>query len=315
MPDTSTSLADVARAITVLSPPADEIDRIAALLGFRRAPEPPAPSTASPPPTSVGAHKLQPASPSLPSAEPSPPSRVSAVASKLEVLAKRPSNPRWKLLDALEPPATTAPLPVETLFDPRWTRAILGALAAARRPSGDIDVARLTAQLVRGLAIKHLPYKLRWTLAHGAQLLVDHAPSMMPFALDRRDLTARLKRVAGNGLQVMGFELCPARGVFYQGDLAPYRPPPGLPVLLLTTFGLGPRAPSESRVPIAEWAAFLDILLREGCPVIALVPGTGWHVPAPIADRAAVIAWDRSTTSRRVRAERRRVERRVSGTR
>jgi hypothetical protein len=189
----------------------------------------------------------------------------------------------------------------EPLFQPEWTPALLAAVCATRAPSGPLEVARLVDLAATAVPLTEIR-RPRRTLAHGVQLLIDTGPGMMPYAQDCALLRRAVLAVVGTRVAVLRFAGCPTRGAGTgPRPWGRYRPPPApTPVLLLTDLGIGRPEPPAERVGVREWLAFADLLRRQGCDGVALVPYPRRRVPAPLRAALHVVEWDRATTVRSV---------------
>lgn len=301
---------DLLRAIRALAPTdAGTVERIGAILGL-----------AVPAPVVVGA------APAAAVAEPAPPPPIEApvtaavqppaarvasdltLVSSLRLVAEPPStrDPDWLAgVDPMAAPvASTSRMPLDPLFVPRWTRAIVSTALSVRTPEGPIDVDRLVHALSRALPIARLP-RLPWpTVRNGVQLLVDTSDGMIPYAGDVDQLRDVVLRTVGRDrVEVLAFDACPTRGAGrgIRPRWTAYRAPArAVPIAVLTDLGIGRPGPGVDRATVREWRAFADVARRSGCPVVAFVPYPADRVPRPLRASMTVISWDGHTSVRTV---------------
>ena len=315
----SVFIGDLLRSIAELQAPRELWPDIARTLGLHLS-LPTAPQHAEPAAETAAAVAERTAQAPRTAGEAKPP-RVPATAAPTRV---KPRQPRRSQLRPLSTPATPPPmwmatadvipapaggagrrLPPEPLFVDHWTRGIVAMMLATSAPSGEVDVRRLVDAIAGGRPLTEIPRACRATLARGAQICVDVAAALMPFAQDQAAIVDRVRRVIGGSpVQTLYFAGCPARGAGsgHRGTWKSYAAPTTQqPVLLLTDLGIGrPRDDTEWALP-GEWVAFLRDLHDCGCPVVALSPYPPERVPRSIRPLLHVITWDRSTSVRTIR--------------
>lgn len=209
---------------------------------------------------------------------------------------------------ALPPPTNESDeprLPFEPLFLPSWTRAILSAALATRAEHGAVDVPRVVERLSRGRAILRLPRRLVPTMRKGVQVLVDRGSGMIPFLRDSEWLVRQIARVAGLETPVLHFRGLPSRGVadVRRKRRMVYEPPArGVPVVLITDFGIGIDELATDRATTREWIEFLRSIRRTDNPAVAFLPYPRQRCPQAIAAEVTLIEWDRRTSLTRIRA-------------
>jgi hypothetical protein len=308
-------LAELVRAADKLQPKTAEIEqKLAALLGFapaagrrRGAGEPASPAReagpsdggggppAPTPPPKTGADRRE---------------QVPSAASPALLQPVRVEHPggseRWRAVDALPPPpeaSRTPRLRLQPLFQPRWRRELLVAVAAQQLPYGLVDADRAVQRAARAQPLFHIPRLPRWSVSRGLQVLVDLGPGTEPFRRDQQELVAALKTILGSGVSVLFLWGSPARRVSSEerGDLVYRRPAPGAPVLLLGDLGFAHGETSGSAAPEREWVAFADSLRRQGSRLAALVTRNPKHFPRAVARAVALVPWRIETTQRTVR--------------
>jgi hypothetical protein len=307
------SHADLIRAVADLAPDNPERAReIAVLLGLRSAPARAVEGPAEPPAPPPEPSEVPPAFPSdseyPAAADRGPAQAVPATLVPLAVDTQVTEDVQWLHavgpLDQRPPGTAHETLPVEPLFEPRWTVGIVFAALATDVP-GRPDVARAVAVLARGGALDRMPSLPRPSLRRGAQVLIDLGAGMEPFREDQESFVADLRRALGDErVEVLHFADCPSRGAGAPGATGwtAYRPPQGgVPVVFLTDLGLGSTA-GEARP--REWRAFLDDIHAEGSPCIAFVPYPRARVPRMLRSAVLVVRWDRPTTAGWVRRRR-----------
>jgi hypothetical protein len=316
--------ADVLRAFTVLGIGADDHvrrDEIARLFGMEWVPA----RTAAAPPERAALPA--PAAPSVPRAavarplrrEPREPPPREAVReqtaqafrlTRLENPEQRP--PAW--VDEARPLPRAdewarAPLPVEPLFDPQQSRAVLSGALSRRLYDGPLDVRTVVERIGRGEALLDLPRVAVPSIARGVQLLIDIGEGMAPYAADVAWIRGAFSGVVGShALEVLQFAYCPMRGAGKRSRRTwqqyPLLTPPrrGATVVAVTDLGIRGLPPPVRPASIDEWVQFADHLDRQDCPLLAIVPYEPSRVPMRLRKRFAIVEWERRTTAARVRA-------------
>ena len=235
------------------------------------------------------------------------PSRVRWVGDDRGVVP--PLRPGVSLLPAAGARDGAAPRPIEPLFLPLWTRAILSGALSTRSDDGPLDIRRVVERVASGETSAELPRLARPTLSRGVQVLVDRSETMLPFSKDQGWLEEEIQKVVGEGgAQVLYFDGRPTGKAGRGGKRRwePYMerhlPGAGTVVLLLTDLGVG--YPPSLAMPAGEheWVAFAERLRRRGCPVVAFVPYAPERVPAALHRLMTIIQWDRSTSASSVHA-------------
>ncbi|WP_434300358.1 hypothetical protein [Corallococcus exiguus] len=147
-----------------------------------------------------------------------------------------------------------------------------------------------------------LPRRLRPTLAHGVQLLLDRSDAMLPFLRDVASLEEEISQLVGAGTEVLHFVACPTRGCGRGGRRRwkPYGserlPRPGTRVLCVTDLGIGMPPPGDAPALLEEWAEFIGRVRRAGGAVAALVPYPSERWPHGLEPAMQVFEWDWTLT-------------------
>jgi len=197
------------------------------------------------------------------------------------------------------------PLPFQPLFTPSWTRAILSLSLATPGEHGPVDLNRVVERASRGEAVTRLPRRLVPTLRKGVQVLVDRGAGMVPFARDADALVREIVLVAGRETPVLHFRGLPLNGVVdlkRRIELEYAVPPAGVPVALITDFGIGVDPFDTDRPTSDDWVEFLRSVRRTDSSLIAFVPYPRHRCGRSIAALVTIIEWDRRTTLTRIRA-------------
>lgn len=235
------------------------------------------------------------------------PSRTDLLPSSEDPAARRP--PEWAEFVAPLPlpPAdeSTYRPPLEPLFTPNWSRGMLTAALSTPGVDGPVDLERIVQTLSCGRALTWLPRISLPTMRRGAQVLIDIADSMIPFARDQGHLLGEIRRTAGeDAVSVLRFSGCPSRGAGYRArrSWSRYEPPrPGTPIVMLTDLGIGAGRFVVDPIGQDEWRRFASPLRERDYTLIALVPYGPPRWPFELAKLITIIQWDRHTTAGRVR--------------
>jgi hypothetical protein len=194
---------------------------------------------------------------------------------------------------------STGPVPSPPLFRRNWQRGILQAATQLVEDSGEVDIPVLVRQSAARRALARMPRRLRPTLRHGVQVLLDTSRSMVPFQADQDQLLRGLQRLFPRSrCELFSFLESPSRGVIAADDVASvdYTPPdrPRV-VLIVSDFGAAPARAEATPATVDEWLLFADRLRDAGCPFVALSPYPRERWPRALAQRADIIPWDRDT--------------------
>lgn len=304
------SLTDLVRALQGLQPRTEaDFFSLVRLLGYNlKAPEPP--QTTSKP----GVRPSKKARPLPDEPSPMPPEATGKsrkpVPSELTLLTgDQHAPPDWLRTVPHLAEATSSSIksqiPLEPLFCPVWTRAILNDALSTPGLSGEIDIERIIHKISSAQPITELPRRQVPTLIRGVQALVDCSEAMEPFAADQASLKSAIYSVVGREkTQILSFHGTPLWGVGsgLQDEWQAYDPaPPGTPVLVLTDLGIGNPGFMAERADAWDWLEFADLLRRHGCPLIAFVPYPENRWPGALRAKMNILQWDRFTNSSMVR--------------
>lgn len=191
-------------------------------------------------------------------------------------------------------------LPHESLLAPRSAAAILQYLLSREVADGPPDVTAAIDAIATGRPLAAMPREPQPTLRFGGQLLIDLSDGMRPFRRDQAEVRDAVLSIMGKGAaEVVYFTDAPLRGAGpgRRWSWAGYRPPAaGRRVLILTDFGIGGDPMSLRRAEPHEWVDFFDLLERNRCTPVALVPYPPARWPAALRARCPMLMWDRNIT-------------------
>lgn len=227
-----------------------------------------------------------------------------SVLTKLAV--PQPEVPEWLVnSEPLPIPRHAAPLfekPIEPLFPPLVTRAILSRLAATPAARGEVDVSSLVATIARGRPLTTLPRCSVLTLSKGLDLLIDEGRGMEPFASDVSTLIDGLARAVGHHrLNIRTFRSCPSTGVMdiETAAMIRYGPPSArTPVLVVSDLGLSEQRAGRKPNAEADWLNFAGQVRSWGNPLLVLMPCSSSRAPLAIRRNIRLVTWDRRTGAR-----------------
>jgi len=186
-----------------------------------------------------------------------------------------------------------AQLKLDPLLPPRATRGIVTTLAATVVAEGVMDLDRIVSHIARGEVVRQLFRKKAFTTRNGLQLLIDRGDAMTLFARDAVWLERQVVRIIGaERVQPLRFSDLPQRGAGrVREEWTRYTPPAaGVPVLVLSDFGIGA---SPLGASTAEWLEFARLLREARCPAIGIVPYPPQRWPAALAQAMTLVQWDR----------------------
>ncbi|MCX5117264.1 hypothetical protein OG992_08740 [Micromonospora sp. NBC_00362] len=145
--------------------------------------------------------------------------------------------------------------------------------------------------------IDELPRRRRPTLRFGVEILIDRGPGMQPYARDHEAVIEVVRQLVGpDRMKVRYFEAVPTRGIG-SGPARRWRPytptPGGIPILLITDFGIGGFAMDQFRAQAAEWHRFFTMARAAGVDYTALVPYPLARWPRWARSHVHIVQWDR----------------------
>jgi hypothetical protein len=304
------SLRDALIAMAELAP-RDEATRgdLLRLLGLAgpRAGETAVAATAperTPPPPPPGDRATAPSPAPRPSSAPAP-VRSEAVPATLvkSGTTTTPARPPWLAVPTREvlaraSAAATAP-PPPPILAPLEARGIYTAALATWVREGDPDAGAAIRERAAGRPFREIPRIPLRTLRRGVQLLLDVGPSMAPFVSDVSALERSLALLFGDGqIERLFFARCPTRQV-RSGRRAPRRtwraPARGVPLLVVSDFGIvRPSQDGDAATP-AEWRRFADAVRAEGHRIVGLVPFAPARWPSAVAEAVTLVHWSEHT--------------------
>lgn len=307
--DSDVSLGDLVTALAALHPEdRATTEAIARLLGL-----------AGTAPVQAAASKPPPTPPRKPAVPPPATSAATTTAAPPPLASQHIPSTLQKRESGSNPPSVTVvprtvepggseenepPPPHESLLTPNWARAIVSLALSTPSGTGPIDVDAVIGRVARLDAVVELPRRPMLSIRLGVQLLLDRGDGMVPFARDVDDLAEEILHVAGmERTSILAFSGTPRREPYdvRRDDSVDYAPPPPrVPVLLVTDFGIGRDELSTDRATTQEWVEWMDEVRHAGCPIVAFVPYPRHRWPDPIAARATILQWDRTTSAGRV---------------
>lgn len=223
--------------------------------------------------------------------------------SQLEFLGKSENKEWFKSppLDLNENTSSSTIYPIETLFQPNWTRSILSGALSEYCDFGPIDINDIVQRIASAEPLKKIHRIPYFTMAHGVQVLIDDSEALEPFIGDQTLLEKAIGKVAGQDrTQFLEFIGCPSWGVRTEKfeDLSDYiHPPIGSMVLLLTDLGITRSSRLTGGAGIKDWLDFANIVKKAGCSLVAFVPYSCDRWPEPLRNAMMIIEWDRKTSA------------------
>lgn len=189
--------------------------------------------------------------------------------------------------------------PLQTLFIPKLTRAILASALSIYDNFGPINISEIVRLVSLNEPLREIP-RLPWpTMVHGVQVLIDESKALEPFYKDQIHLSHAVRKIAGlDRTQTMGFICCPSRGVRYEtfDDWSDYYPPSSRStVLLMTDLGISRGPYIMNSAGVSEWLRFASIVRNAGCTLVAFVPYPKERWPKSLQCSMRIIQWDRAT--------------------
>ncbi|MER7420842.1 hypothetical protein ABT346_29355 [Micromonospora peucetia] len=190
------------------------------------------------------------------------------------------------------PPPRPAPL-----LASRYAATILHLAVRQMVAEGDVDIASTVRRMSEARSMDALPRHRRPTLRFGVEILIDRGPGMQPYARDHEAVVEVVRQLVGPGrVAVRYFEAVPTRGIG-SGPARTWRPytptPGGIPVLLITDFGIGGFAMDQFRAQAADWQRFFTVAHAAGIDCTALVPYPLARWPRWARSHVHMVQWDR----------------------
>lgn len=222
----------------------------------------------------------------------------------------------------LAPPAQMVPATDEEdepepellpLLDPRTLRSAIVSAVETRSLETIPDIDALTDMLIRGEVIREIPLVKFPTVRRGVQVLLDRGSGMVPFAGDADHLAAAIAALVNeSSTRVLPFRTMPTWSVYDSGGgrRAYEFPPAGVPVVIISDFGMSRETLPDVRPVLADWVQLLRELRARRSSVIAFVPYEPDRWPRELLSSAVFVHWDRGASSMTIRAARARLDRR-----
>ncbi len=190
--------------------------------------------------------------------------------------------------------------PLEPLFNPKTSRALISTAFATQRNEGEIDYDRLFQRICALRPVTELPRLPMSTLRFGIQLLIDRGQGTWPFYADQERIRDEILGIVGRDrVETLYFADSPLRG-YGPGSRRrwrrPYVPPAaGTPVVVLSDLGIARRRQPSLGAGEAEWLRFAERVHGAECPLLALVPYGESRWPVSLRKAFYLLTWDRST--------------------
>lgn len=294
-------LADLIRALRVMTPDEEARKQIASMLGFEFVP---AISKPVPPPDSILPKQVREPAQAKTKSQRSKLREEGTIGFTVDVIEESVpvKVPALQLPEAFqekseedEPAPTFFPL-----LAPLWTRAIITKMLSVETSDGPPDIAKLIEIISSNQPLKQIPRLSSPTLRQGVQVLIDRGPGLVPYQRDQVFLLEQLDLLAGRDQvhvwEFVGTPLKQADAVS-QPRLSCYRlPPPGTPILMLTDLGVA-APPFEVEVATPEeWLEFVQYVRQAKYQLLVLTPYHPIRCPNALKDDVRIIQWDRETS-------------------
>ena len=187
----------------------------------------------------------------------------------------------------LEPTEVGQPsVPYEPPIPANQLRAALTMLVRRARISDKVDVEAAIALFAEQRPFVELPRQIEQSTVHGATVVADVGPGMLPYLDDVARLVAEIGQIVGEPqLTVQWVEEIASR------DNHVLLVEPGRPVVVVSTLG-AVRPPTELPGARERWFAFADTAWEAGADVVALVPHRGRRWPRSLDRAMRFVAWD-----------------------
>lgn len=197
--------------------------------------------------------------------------------------------------------SSTTSYPLQTLFLPDWTRAILISALSTYNNLGSIEIEEIINRISINEPLKQIPRRPWPTMVHGVQVLIDRSEALEPFYQDQIHLKSAIRKVAGSDrTKIMEFMGCPSWGVgdAKSDDWSDYHPPASrTTVLLITDLGILHNPYISNRAGVRDWLRFAAIVRKAGCSLVAFVPYPPARWPKTLHGAMTIIQWDRTTST------------------
>jgi hypothetical protein len=199
-----------------------------------------------------------------------------------------------------ELPPAPAKLP---LFNPRWERALLSALAGVEEPTTEPDLGELIRRLATNRPIAEIPFRFGSSLRQGVRLFLDRGRAMEPFTDDQAQFATAMLRVTGaDRVAVHEFEFLPEQT---EEDGTNPATSFSAPVIVVSDFGLLPVPGRGRSASVLEWRAWVEGLRQSGCArVIGLLPVVERRWPRELRRALDLLYWDITASVRTIRPRR-----------
>ncbi len=189
--------------------------------------------------------------------------------------------------------------PLQPLFTPERTRAILVSALSIYENIGSIDINEIVRLISLNEPLREIPRLSLSTMVHGVQVLIDDSEALEPFYKDQVDIINTIQEIVGlDRVQIMGFIGCPTRGVRYEisDDWLEYRPPfSRSTILLITDLGILIEPYIIDNAGVHEWLSFASMIRKADCSLVAFVPYPKERWPKPLQSSMKIVQWDRTT--------------------
>jgi hypothetical protein len=229
-------------------------------------------------------------------------------------------QPSW--LSATSPLSLQGGIPdagakFEPLIPARTSRGIVKTMLATPQTDGTVDVAALIEALARSKPLARWPRRYVAGLAVGAAVVVDNGPQVAPFRPDIAAVLRSLHQIVGGSR--LALHICAGwppdianhvRAAARDPDEATvldepaWAPPPRVPVLIISDFGLSPVSDGTLRANVDDWCRFAADLRQYGNECIGLLPFPESDWPARLVRSLTLMHWTTDMTARGVRRAR-----------
>ena len=250
--------------------------------------------------------QTEPISPLIPSETSEKPAETSYPSTLIPLEKSHVDPPAWfhnplPLKSKEDSSGSMTSYPLQTLFLPNWTRAILISALSTYNNLGSIEIDEIINRISINEPLKQIPRRPCPTMVHGVQVLIDGSEALEPFYQDQAHLKSVVRKVAGSDrTKIMEFIGCPSWGVrdAKSDDWSDYHPPSSrTTVLLITDLGILHNPYISNRVGVRDWLRFAAIVKKAGCFLVAFVPYPQVRWPKSLHSAMTIIQWDRTTST------------------